>query len=327
MFIRFRFAMRLVAALALLVAGDKVSQAAIGYGVTANGALFKFNPAATAVAIPIGNMGIVPEAIDFRPTTTAGDPNRPLYAIDIGATTSQLYTVNTSTAAVTPVGAGFPTTVAGTYDLSGSQRFGFDFNPTTLAADGSIRIRLVSTNGVNLRLNSDTGVVAAVDTPLLYANESSPFADAIGYINSDKAVLPADGTTVLFDMDSRPDVLSIQNPPNGGVLNVVGAFGATIDANPGIQFDILTDAADMDATIIGDQAFAAFTRSATSGGQYLLYDVNLATGATLNGRLVGGGLDFTGGLALTYGNIPEPTASVLAFFASLMLLSGRAKTT
>lgn len=319
---RFFRAARLVVTLsAFAVAAHASAQSNIvAYGVTANGALFRFDPDLPAVATPIGALGIVPEAIDFRPTGIDGDPNRPLYAIDIGATTTQLYTVNTSTAAVTPVGVGFPTTVAGAggYDLSGNQRYGFDFNPTTLQGDGSIRIRLISTNGVNLRLNSDTGAVAAVDTDLLYVGGSAPFADASAYINSSKARIPADGTTILFAMDSRSDQTSTQDPANAGTLNPVGPFGVGIDANAGIAFDIWTTPGNVDATIGGDRALAALTRSATQGGAYLLYDVNLTTGGIGNGRLVGGGLDFTGGLALTYKPIPEPATLGMALLAAVL---------
>jgi hypothetical protein len=310
----------MLALFAVGVSGPALAQGPVGYGVTANGTLFRFDPFAPAGAVSIGSLGIVPEAIDFRPTTD-GDPNRPLYAIDVGETTTQLYTVNTTTAAVTPVGAGFPTAVAGSYDLSGNQRIGFDFNPTTLQGDGSVRIRLITTNGDNLRLNSDTGAVAVVDTDLLYPPSSSPFADAAAYINSNKAVAAAGGTTILFDMDSRSDVLSIQNPPNNGTLNVVGPFGVGVNANAGIAFDIFTQAGDVDSTIGGDLGFAAFTRNDTSGGAYLLYDVDLATGATTNGRLVGGGLDFTGGMSFTY--TPEPATITMGLIAIVLAMTAR----
>jgi hypothetical protein len=318
---RLASASALALALALFSTASTVfsAQPIIGYGVTANGALFRFDPASPAVATPIGNMGIVPDDIDFRPTTTAGDPTRPLYAIDVGNTTTQLYTVNTATAAVTPVGPGFPTMVDGSYNLS-DQFIDMDFNPTTLQGDGSIFIRIIGSSGVNMRINSNTGLVVGVDTPLLYPPSSSPFADGLAYINSNKATIG--GTTVLFDMDARPDQLSIQNPPNAGTLNVVGPFGVTIDANPGLAFDVISDAGDADATIGGDHAFAALRRTATNGGAFLLYDVNLATGGILNGRLVGGGLDFTGGMAMTYG-VPEPAGIMMAIVAGLLPLRRR----
>jgi hypothetical protein len=278
-----------------------------GYGVTDAGSLFRFDPAAPAVVTPIGNLGFVPEGIDFRPGTQT------LYAIDVGPNTTQLYTVNTSTAAATPVGAGFASNGTG-YTLTGNNRFGFDFNPTTLQGDGSVRIRLVSDNtAANLRLNSDTGAIAATDTPLAIGTDA-PFVSGVAYTNS--AASTAGGTTTLYDMDARTDALYIQNPPNNGVLNLVGPFGVTIDANPGISFDIVsTNPAD--TTLADELAFAVFTRTATSGGAYLLYDVNLTTGQTLNGRLVGGGMDFTGGLALI---VPEPGSISAATLAAAALM-------
>jgi hypothetical protein len=322
MLIRFARAGRLLAVLALVSLATRASaQTFIGYGVTANGSLFRFDPASPAVATPIGNMGIVPGDIDFRPTTTPGDPNRTLYALVVGSPNTQLYAVNTTTAAVTPVGPGFPSSVAGSYNLT-DQFIDIDFNPTTLQGNGSILMRVIGSSGVNMRINSDTGVVVAVDTPLQYPPSSSPFADGLAYINSNKAT--GGGTTVLFDMDARPDQTSIQNPPNAGTLNVVGPFGVAIDANPGLAFDVISDPNDADPTIGGDHAFAALSRNEgpTSATGYLLYDVNLATGGISNGRAVGGGLDFTGGLALTYG-VPEPTGLVLVLLGGLLMLNRR----
>src|SRR6187399_2398909 len=120
----------------LLLGG--ICQAQTGYGVDGNGNLFSFDITLPG-SIPInsiGNVGFVPEGIDFRPGTNT------LYAIDIGAATTQLYTVDIGTAVATPVGAGFNTVDVGLgYNLGGGQRFGFDFNPSTLQADTSMRIR------------------------------------------------------------------------------------------------------------------------------------------------------------------------------------------
>jgi hypothetical protein len=276
-------------------------------------------------------LGFVPEGIDFRPAAVAPFNVRTLYAIDVGEVTTQLYTIDTATGAPTAVGAGFPSVVAGSYNLLTGGPFGFDFNPTTFQVDNSMRIRLIGANGgTNIRLNSDTGVIAVVDTPLLYTNQNSPFADAAAYINSNKAVAAAGGTTELYDMDSRSDQLSLQNPPNAGTLVPRGIFGAGVDAVAGIHFDILTDLGDVDPTIGGDHAYAVFQRtnipvegeaSVTPIGAslpYLLYNVNLTTGATTGGALVGidGGnpeADFSGGFAVTY--IPEPTCMALGLAA------------
>jgi hypothetical protein len=285
----------------------------VGYGVTANGSLFSFDPDAPATATTVGSMGIVPEGIDFRPGTST------LYAIDVGPATTQLYTVNTATAAVTPVGVAFPSisAAAPAYDLTGNQRFGFDFNPRTLQGDGSVRIRLVSTNGVNLRLNSDTGAIAVVDLPLLIG-ASAPFVDGAAYTNSYAST--AGGATTLYDMDTRNDSLYIQNPPNDGTLTLVGPFGVTINATAGIGFDIVSFN-PADDTLADERALAAFARSDGGGLGYLLYDVNLSTGATTGGRAVGGGLDFPGGLAVRL--VPEPTSLAASVLGAVLLLQRR----
>ena len=289
-----------------------VCHAQTGFGVDGNNNLFRFDITAPG-SIPttsIGNVGFVPEGIDFRPGTNT------LYAIDIGTTTTQLYTIDINTAAATPVGLGFNTVDAGLgYNLGGNQRFGFDFNPSTLQGDNSMRIRLVGTNGDNLRLNSSTGLVTAADVDLAIApSGSSPFVDAAAYINN----VPNAATfaTTLHDMDSRNDSLYTQNPPNNGTLNLVGTFGASVDASVGMGFDVYTVPTDADPSTVGDSAYAVLQRPATNNGAYLLYQVDLASGTISNGKLVGPvgtPADFTGGFSIAPLPIPEP--GTLAMFA------------
>jgi hypothetical protein len=298
-------------ALALGLVCCQYAHAQIAYGVNAAGTLFTFDTDAPATVTTIGpvNVGgttIFMDAIDFRPGTST------LYAIDVGANTTQLYTINIGTGAATPVGAGFPSSGAG-YSLSPNDSIGFDFNPTTLQVDGSMRIRLVATNNTNLRLNSSTGLIAGTDTALAFASGSSPFVDGAAYINN---VVGATATT-LFDMDSRNDDLLKQDPPNAGTVATVGSFGVTIDASRGIGFDIFTTLGSTDNTIGGDFGFAVLKRpDAPLGGPlgaYLLYDVNLATGAITNGALVGPAatpFDFEGGFAVL--PVPEPATVLLA---------------
>ena len=279
-----------------------------GYGVNSQGTLFHFdvdNPNNSAVAV--GPVGFVPEGIDFRPSSST------LYAIDIGPNTTQLYTININTALATPIGAGFPSTSA-SYNLTGNQHFGFDVNPSTLQMDGSIRIRLTATNSDNLRLHSATGAIAAEDTDLLIPPSSSPFVDGSAYSNNiaNMATL----ATTLYDMDSRNDKLYIQNPPNNGTLTEVGPFGVTIDALVGIGFDI-----DTNPGTLANRGLAVYQRTDTAGGAYLIYDVNLATGATTMGALVGPAatvIDFNGGFSVL--PVPEPSTLVLAGLALVPLV-------
>ena len=139
-----------------------------------------------------------------------------------------------------------------------------------------MRIRLISTNGENLRLNSNTGLVAAVDVDLaIEPGSNAPFTDAAAYINN---VPEVGGTTILYDMDIRNNSLYTQSPPNNGTMNLVGPFGVTITVQRGIGFDVYTDPLSVDATIGGDTAYAVLKRADTVGGAYLIYNVNLATG-------------------------------------------------
>jgi hypothetical protein len=291
--------------------------AQVGFGVDNTGQLFRFNLTTPNNPVQsVGNLGFVPEGIDFRPGSTT------LFAIDIGTSSTQLYTVNLDTGAATTVGASFPSSgsVSGiNYNLTASSSFGFDFNPTTLQGDNSMRIRLVGTGGVNLRLNSSTGQIAAVDGSLAYAAgdpnaAATPRVSGGAYINSNRAT--AGGATTLYDMDFALSVLATQVPPNNGTLNTVGAFGATIQALDNIGFDILTDPTDVDPGIGGDTGFAVYRRSGVSGDNYLLYNVNLGTGATTSGALVGSGSNFDGGFAVIAA-VPEPSTIILASMGGL----------
>jgi Domain of unknown function (DUF4394) len=298
----------LAVAASLAAAGSALGQ--FGYGVTNAGLLFRFelsNPNTTYTEI--GNVGFTPVGIDFRPGTSE------LYALSVGPNTSQLHTININSGASTPVGAGFASSGAG-YDLTGNQTFGFDFNPTTLQADNSMRIRLVSTGNANLRLNSSTGLISNVDTQLQFANGASPFISGAAYINS--AAATQGGTTSLYGLDTRNNALVVIDPPNFGTVTTVGQFGVTINNTVNnVGFDILTAIGSNDPTIGGDTGYAVLRRpDAPVGnpGAYLLYNVNLATGLITNGALVGTGADFQGGFAVL---IPAPASAVVLGLGAL----------
>jgi hypothetical protein len=283
-------------------------QAQIGFGVDSAGLLFRFDVNTPAVVTPIGSVGFVPEGIDFRPGTSS------LYALEVGPNTTQLYTIDITTAQPTAVGSGFNSTGVN-YNLLQNTTFGFDFNPKTLQGDNSMRIRVVGTNGTNIRLNSSTGQIDVVDSNLQFANGNSAFVDAAAYINN---IPQAGGTTALYNLDSRNDALLLQSPPNAGTLTTVGALGVTVDADRNIHFDIYTAPGDADPGIGGDEAYAVLTRPGIPingpAGAYLLYDVNLATGQITNGAFVGPAnapYDFTGGLAIA----PIPEAGSVVFMS------------
>lgn len=202
--------------------------------------------------------GVELVAIDFRSTTGA------LYAL---GDNSRIYTIDVITSVATPIGA-TPFSPA----LSGTA-FGFDFNPTV------DRIRVVSNTGQNLRLNPDTGALAAMDSMIAFtptdANAgSTPRVTAVAYTNPDNN--PATPTT-LYDIESVLDVLTTQAPPNNGRLNTVGPLGVNA-----------TDIAGFDITLVGASNVAYLATGSSSKGKShnRLVRVDLMSGATTDlGRL------------------------------------------
>lgn len=140
-----------------------------------------------------------------------------------------------------------------------------DFNPV---AD---RLRVIGSDGTNLRANVDDGKVTT-DGVLKYAEgdmhkgkTSKVVAGA--YTNSVKGAKE----TALYDIDAAAGTLVKQAPPNDGVLNSVGKLGVSGDA---FAFDIVTTAAGANEgwLMAGDT----------------LYAVDLATGkATAAGKIAG----------------------------------------
>lgn len=94
-----------------------------------------------------------------------------------------------------------------------------DFNP---AAD---RLRLMGSDGTSLRVNVDTGEVV-VDGSHVFA-EGDAFAEATPLIvtGAYTNAIGRPASTTLFNIDARTGTLVLQDPPNDGVLNTVGALG------------------------------------------------------------------------------------------------------
>src|SRR5688572_18709520 len=120
------------------------------YGVTSSNQLIQYNgnaPETPVLSIAITGLqsGETLLAIDFRPATGQ------LYGI---GSTSRIYAIHLGSGLATAIGPGpFSPAVNGNI-------VAFDFNPTV------DRIRLVTASGQNLRLNPETGAVAATDANL-----------------------------------------------------------------------------------------------------------------------------------------------------------------
>ena len=242
--------------------------------LTTSNRLVRFStvdPCATEPAAKVS--GLQPDetllGIDVRPAT--GE----LYGL---GSSSRLYRIDSVTGQATAVGAApFAILLSGT-------AFGFDFNPTV------DRIRIVSNTGQNLRAHPDLGTVVDSDaaTPgvqpdgsLAYDATTAdgdpvdvnagalPLAVAAAYTNPDTD--PATGTT-LYVIDADLNVLTIQAPPNNGVLNTVGTLGTNTTQLAG--FDIAAS----------NEAFAALKLvggdKVKGCGNSALVSIDLTTGAT-----------------------------------------------
>jgi hypothetical protein len=150
--------------------------------------------------------------------------------------------------------------------------FGVDFNP---AAD---RLRIVSDNGQNLRVNVDDGSTTQ-DGRLVDA--AGVVAAGIGgamYTSNDA---DPNTSTTLFDVDSALDQLSIQSPPNNGSLVPTGKLG--VDSTAEIGADIDTDLRN--GSTVANTAYLALNVGGTS--RFFQADV-------LTGKLIARGAFPTG---------------------------------
>lgn len=132
-----------------------------------------------------------------------------------------------------------------------------DFNPV---AD---RLRVIGSDGSNLRANVDDGKVIT-DGALKFADTDAgkgktPKVVAGAYTNSVKGATQ----TTLYDIDAATGVLAKQAPPNDGVLGTIGSLGMRVST---VAFDIGPDGKGGDAGwLLADGT---------------LYSVDLATGKT-----------------------------------------------
>ena len=219
--------------------------------------------------------------IDSRPAT--GE----LFALGRTA----LYTLNPATGAATQVGPAFGAALpAGNY--------GIDFNPVV------DRIRVVTRDDANFRLNPNNASLAAIDPALAFVSTDvnagqDPDVRGVAY---DSNTAGATSTT-LFGIDTNKDVLVRQGGvggalpgANSGQLFTIGSLGIDVTNIPDapVGFDISPSGT----------AFAAMT---VGGGFSQLYTINLSTGATTLVGSIGTNLVVRGLSAFVQGPPPTPT--------------------
>lgn len=222
-------------------------------GLTDAGRIVAFRPTTPNVlngdvAVAGLNAGETLLGIDFRPRDGL------LYGITSSA---RILTIDAATGATTVKAtlAADPADTTLPYTAIAGTAFAVDFNPV---AD---RLRVISNNGQNLRINVDSG--ATTTDGAINRSGAMPMVTAAAYTNS----IPGATTTQLMDIDTESDSLALQNPPNDGTLVNVGLLGVPVAGDVG--FDIAGGANGI--------ALAALRSSAT--GPSSLYRVDLATGA------------------------------------------------
>ncbi len=293
--------------------------------LTTAGSLVRFNSnnpsMVTTVAITGLTAGETLVGIDYRPTTGQ------LFGLGVNATanTGTLYVIDPQTGAATLAVAGtagaiaFVNAAGAAVDLP-TDGYGFDFNPTV------DRIRVVTSSGLNLRLNPITG--APVDGDLGGA------AGSVAGVNPDGAVsgLPTGSmgvaataytnsfagatTTTQYTLDATSDTLLIQTPPNSGAQTLgvaVTLNGSRLDFTAVNGFDIPSSVRVTTSNAIASgQALAALTVAGTTG----LYGIDLSTGVATSFGAIGNGTTTLTGLALGEVSLGAIAPSLTTAFAS-----------
>ncbi len=255
-----------------LLALTPAAHAELIYGITdvsgAGGNLVSFDSAAPNVQTSVGTLtgqvgGQTIRAIDFRPT------NGQLYAVSATGTSAQLYTVNLSTAALTPVGSGF------TLGTDPGSRLSMAFNPV------SDSLTLVGGFGTNARINPVTGALTSNDPDTIYDASTGfdpaadfPFVADAAYSNK---VAGASQTT-LYVYDYSTDQIFTQGSVNGSPVSPTSGtlFDPPGGPNP---TGIITNTASLGFDISGRTGIGyinADGADATSNDR--LYTVDLNTG-------------------------------------------------
>ena len=247
-------------ALMSLVAAPAIAEPV--YGITSSSvlnfpALVSFDSATPGVmSNPIAISGLVGgqtlRSIDFRPA------NGQLYALSSAGASAQLYTVNLATGALTTVGSGF--TLTG----NTSAAVTIDFNPVV------DRLRVITGDGQNYRVNPITGALMTQDTNLPSPNAAGGVQIlGIAYSNN---VAGATSTT-LYGYDFLNDNLDTigslggsPTSPNSGQTFVVGSSGLLSDSEIGLDISGVT----------GNAYGSVFDFD--SNGTNGFYSVNLTTG-------------------------------------------------
>lgn len=285
--------MMLVAALvAAAVPAGAASASAAGLGARAfaldGGSLLTFDPAAPAAATATAITGVT--ATDTLAAVAVRPQNGELYALGVNtaADTAQLYHLSARTGVATAIGSAAAFVLAdGTtpVQISGAD-IGMAFNP---AAD---RVRVVTSDGLNFRLNPNTGAAVDGNGGGTGINTDGPIGGATTGVGATAYTNDRQVTaiTTQYTLDAATDRLHIQNPPDNGTQTAGPAItvnGVPVNLTAAEGLDLLPA---VQAPATGAAATGVASAAMTVAGVTGLYTIDLATGAaTLVGPIGGGG--------------------------------------
>jgi len=165
--------------------------------------------------------------------------------------TVQLYSISSSTAVATPIGAvGSFVAADGTavrIGMDDSTVFGLDFNPM---AD---RIRVVNSIGQNFRMNPNNGALVDGDATSAGTQMDGPINGPAMSLNEAAYTNSVQSTpvTTLYGMDAITDTLCIQNPPNAGTQTMCLPLSVPVESVQGFDIPPMVTVATSNAPATG----------------------------------------------------------------------------
>lgn len=266
------------ALLAATLATALPAQAETIYGLTAgaNPTLITFDSANPTSLNVVGSVsgilgGLELRSIDFRPADGL------LYGLATSGDKGQLYTIDIHNAIASTVGRGF------SFAADAGTTVSIDFNPVV------DRLRVVSSNGGNYRVNPNTGALAATDTNV--ADNVQGLAYSNNHVGATQTTLY--GLSMSTGYVATIGGVNGVPSPNSGTVLLVGDLGFGHGGPVG-----------MDIGASGS-AYLSMDTPASSSFDTEFYRLNVMTGATqFVGELPVAMLDFAVA-------VPEPETMAL----------------
>ncbi len=255
--------------------------------------------AGTSVAVTGVDAAETLVGIDWRPSTGQ------LFGLGVNGAlnTATLYRIDPQTGAAANVGAvggiAYVNNDGSPADLPDPATVGYDvdFNPTV------DRLRVVTANGLNFRINPSTGAAVDGDDGGATALTGTQFDGAQNAASADIgtdvsgtaytnafAPAPTGAVTTQYGISAGKDQLLIQNPPNAGTQTApkalkVGAAALNVTSVRGFDIPASVAGTTANAPATGSGLAVLGTGTAASTG---LYAIDLATGAaTLRTTIAG----------------------------------------